>query len=450
MQPWTPDRVIALAPDAGSASAGQALATLKKWVNVGRSERAIWGLCQGSGKDPYRTRIDLFEPAFKCSCPSRKFPCKHGLGLLLLYAKVATSFKALEEPGWVAEWIAGRSERAEKKVERAKAVAEQPVDVEAQAKRAAQREARVRDGMAGCRVWLEDLMRRGLAAAQGESSATWDRMAARMVDAQAPGLAAFVRRLPELLASGSGWDTRTLDHLGRLHLLLRAGERLADLPPDLAGDVQTMLGWNKAKEEVIGGPSVADRWVGLGQIVEEEERLRVRRTWLVGRNTGRRALVLDFAAGLTPLDASITAGAEFDGELAFYPSGLPLRALVKSRASSGPLDAQLAGAADATIDAGLQRYAAALAANPWTARWPLVLTGVRLVQENENWFLTDSQDSALPLKDSFVAGLQLWRLLSVSGGGEITVLAEWDGFSALPLSAIDAIGFHNLAPRWAA
>ena len=41
---------------------------------------------QGSAASPYQTGIDLSEPAFQCTCPSHKFPCKHGLGLFLLLA----------------------------------------------------------------------------------------------------------------------------------------------------------------------------------------------------------------------------------------------------------------------------------------------------------------------------------------------------------------------------
>lgn len=450
MQVWTAESVSALAPDAASAAAGHALASVKKWASVGRSERAIWGLCQGSGKDPYQARVDLSEPAFKCSCPSRKFPCKHGLGLFLLFAKDAACFKSQDEPGWVSEWIAGRSERAEKKVERVKAEAEKPVDVEAQARRAAQREARVRDGLSSCRVWLEDVVRRGLAAAQTESAATWEQMGARMVDAQAPGLAGLVRRIPGTIASGAGWEARTLDLLGRIHLLLCAGDAMGSLPPEVAVDVRATLGWAQAQDEVLAGTAIADRWISLGQIVEEEDRLRVRRTWLVGRKTGRRALVLDFAAGLAPLDPGLTAGAEFDGELAFYPGRAALRALVKTRAASHPIDANLGPAADATIEAGLGGYAAALAANPWTMRWPLVLARVRLVQQGERWCLVDSSDAAVPLSPSFSAGLGVWRLLSVSGGAEMTVLAEWDGEHALPLGALGASGHLDLSTRWAA
>src|SRR4029450_7437308 len=83
---YSPEQIIALAPDAASAKAGRSLATASKWRNVGQDERALWGECQGSGAKPYQTVIDLSDPAFKCSCPSRKFPCKHALGLFLLVA----------------------------------------------------------------------------------------------------------------------------------------------------------------------------------------------------------------------------------------------------------------------------------------------------------------------------------------------------------------------------
>ena len=83
----TSDQVLALAPDAASAKAGAALATARQWERVGADgDRAVWGECRGSGAQPYQTRVDLDGPAYRCSCPSRKIPCKHVLGLLLLHA----------------------------------------------------------------------------------------------------------------------------------------------------------------------------------------------------------------------------------------------------------------------------------------------------------------------------------------------------------------------------
>ena len=68
----TEEQILQLAPDDSSVKAGKGLATLSKWVLKECSGRAVWGHCQGSGKNPYQTVIDLNDIAFKCSCPSRK------------------------------------------------------------------------------------------------------------------------------------------------------------------------------------------------------------------------------------------------------------------------------------------------------------------------------------------------------------------------------------------
>ncbi|MGH3171654.1 MAG: SWIM zinc finger family protein, partial [Trebonia sp.] len=68
-----------LAPDGSSARAARGLAKAAPWTGTGATDDAVWGLCQGSGANPYQTVVDLTGPAYKCSCPSRKFPCKHGL-----------------------------------------------------------------------------------------------------------------------------------------------------------------------------------------------------------------------------------------------------------------------------------------------------------------------------------------------------------------------------------
>jgi hypothetical protein len=455
MNDWSVEKVLALAPDPGSASAGQGLASLRKWAGLGASERAIWGLCQGSGKDPYQARVDLSEPAFKCSCPSRKFPCKHGLGLLLLFASERASFKASSEPGWVSEWLESRGERAVKKVEKARAAAEAPVDIEAQAKRAAVREERVQRGVAECRTWLDDLIRRGLAAAQSDANAECERVAARMVDAQAPGLAGLVRRIPQVMASGAsgdGWEVRTLEVLGRLQLLLVAAGRVGALPASLAGDVRVALGYNQPKDEVLAGTGTIDRWTVLGQAFEEEDRLTVRRTWLHGVRSNCSALVVDFAVGNQPMETSLVPGMAFEGEVVFYPSGSPLRALVKSRGESVRAESPCASDGRHTIAAGLERFARALNGNPWLMRWPLVLPRARVVRAGAQWLIQQGEE-VLPLSARFQRGINLWRLLAASGGREVTIAAEWDGESAEPVGVfIDAEGasYVGLVMRWAA
>ena len=78
-QRWTTQQVAALAPDPKVAAAARGLTSLRTWSELGCTDSLLWGKCQGSGKSPYQVTVDLTEPAFKCSCPSRKFPCKHGV-----------------------------------------------------------------------------------------------------------------------------------------------------------------------------------------------------------------------------------------------------------------------------------------------------------------------------------------------------------------------------------
>ncbi len=115
---WTVDQVLGLAPDSSAAQGGRSLASLRKWVQAAQTEGAIWGECQGSGAQPYRTVIDLGGPAFKCGCPSRKFPCKHALGLFLVYASNAADLAVLEPPAWASEWLANRLARADQEKQR--------------------------------------------------------------------------------------------------------------------------------------------------------------------------------------------------------------------------------------------------------------------------------------------------------------------------------------------
>jgi len=103
----------------------------------------------------------------------------------------------------VEEWLASRGQWAERAAARAER-AERPPDPEAQAKRAAQREERVARGVEELRRWLADLVRRGFAEAQREPWRFWEQAAARMVDAQASGLASRVRRMGSAAASGDG------------------------------------------------------------------------------------------------------------------------------------------------------------------------------------------------------------------------------------------------------
>lgn len=442
MPSWTPEQILALAPDSASAKSGSDLSAPRKWQTLGRSERAAWGLCQGSGKTPYQTQIDLGEPAFRCSCPSRKFPCKHGLGLFLALSAQPAAFSETSAPDWVTAWLDSRSQRQEQRAERAEAKAKVDgtgIDREAQAKRIAERERKVAAGLDELERWLEDIIRRGLAEVQTQPASFWDGIASRMVDAQAPGLARLVREASGIAAGGDGWPARLLDRLGRMHLLIEGYRRLDTLPEGTQADIRARVGWNLREEDLVQSEATVDRWLILGQRTETEDRLRVQRTWMVGEDSGRAALLLQFAHGSAPMDASLVPGSALRAGLVFYPGAAPLRAALKERlAPPEPLD-RFPG--HATLLCAARAYSEALARDPWVERYPVALAAVVPVRQGEAWSTRDADGHAVPLRLPSDMG---WTLLGISGGEPLGLFGEWDGEQLYPVSAWSAERLYRL------
>jgi hypothetical protein len=430
--------VLQLAPDAASAQNGQVLATERKWVLLGKDEGALWGECQGSGAKPYRVQVDLSDLATQCSCPSRKFPCKHGLGLMLLYAARPDALAAAARPKWVAAWLASRAERAAKKAEKQEQREQKPVDAAAQAARRAKRWERVRAGCAELQVWLLDQLRRGLAGMPAHGYHFFENQARRLIDAQAPGAARLILQLGELASSGTDWQLPFVHRFASLHLLCQATERLESLPTTTQADLAATLGLPTSAEELAALPAIADSWLVIAQQVEVDDRLRSQRNWLLGRQTKRTALVLHFAHGTAPLDARLRPGTEVEAELVFYPGSHTRAALRSNPLAVKPLQT-LDGHPD--FAAALARFAAHLAEYPWLDRLALVIDQVRLARQGEDWWLVDLSNQALPLipRESLH-----WTLLAITGGQPAQVVAEWDGRRLRPLSVMVADQFHQL------
>ncbi len=162
-------------------------------------------------------------------------------------------------------------------------------------------------------------------------------MAARLVDAQAPGPGL---RRP---ATGRGRrrrPERLLTELGLLWLLARAlrpGGRAAGRP----GRDRTLAGRLPGGRPRTCWPAHGCATSGRSWRVRDEsdERLAVRRVWLRGvthRPAGAGALVRRRRASLA---ADLVPGTAVEADLCFYPGRLPLRALVAAAARrAAPLD----------------------------------------------------------------------------------------------------------------
>src|SRR5687767_4733536 len=160
---WTVDEVLKLAPDGSSAGAARRLSLSAVWSQAGSSGSLVWGKCQGSAREPYQVTVDLTEPTFRCTCPSRKHPCKHGLALLLLWAGGDGSVADEDRPAdFAADWVQKLATRSPGAPVREAA----PPDPEAQARRLAQRIETMSAGIDEFERWLFDLVRQGLASAR--------------------------------------------------------------------------------------------------------------------------------------------------------------------------------------------------------------------------------------------------------------------------------------------
>lgn len=424
------DQVLAMAPDAGSAAAGKKHGNVKLWKNLGRSAEALWGECQGSVL--YQVKVELASLTSQCSCPSHKLPCKHSLGLLMLVATTQESVPVAEPPEWVTTWLAKRQASSVRKQERAAQVASS-VPSTTQLKTAEKRLAVVKKGLDGLDLWLNDLVRQGLASVQTQPASFWEHQAARLRDAQAPALDTRVCRLATIPSASPDWPERLLAELGKLALLTHAFRLEEQLEPGMREEVRQLIGWSLAQEEVAArGETLRDDWLIVGQLQEETDRGKSQRIWFYGLHSQRAAMVRQFSFAGQPFPEQFALGAHQEAELTFWPGAYPLRAQVRTRLGEIlPLKGQLPGVAK--IDTFLARVAEALGCQPWLEHFLCLLREVVPVclDEGAAWSIRDGEGRVLPLGKG-----DHWPLLALSGGYPVDLAAEWDGASLQPLGVM--------------
>lgn len=400
------EQVLALAPDESSKKSGKELANPGKWVSKGVNELALWGECQGSGSKPYQTQVDVVNMAFKCSCPSRKFPCKHGIGLLLLHARNAKDFTVNEMPAWVSEWITKRNERQEKQAVQK----EKPVDEAAQAKRRQAREQKVGDGIEEVLQWIKDIIRNGIISMPEKGSGWFENMARRMVDAQAPGLAGMIRNLGEINFYRDGWQSEFMDQLLRLYLVTTGFKNNDNLPVLLQQDIRTWIGFTQNQEELKEQPGITDTWLVLGKQVTEDDNLTVERNWLYGIKSDQYALVLQFLIRGQGAQLALTPGLFVEAELVFYPSVAPLRAIIKKQINTEQVQQYKGFASWQQVVEAETAFTSVL---PFRSERPFIIEQVTPVFYDHQWWLQDSNHAMMRIKTGFK---HIWKLLSLSGG----------------------------------
>jgi len=440
-----------LATDQPSLKAAAGLAKPAKWSGIGASQDGalIWGECAGSGANPYRVMADLRDLGNKCTCPSRKFPCKHVLALLWLKAEAIMAFGAADTPDWVSDWLGRRrtgsaaarpaaagAPAAAKDVRAALEVEpEAPEDPKAAARREAasakrleETERAILDALDALEQWIGDQLRLGLGAFIDDATARCRRIGARLVDGKAAMLAGRVDELPaRLLALPSGDRARgAVVELGKLVLLARA---FRAAPRD--ADIRRAVASAESREAVLGDPAalrLTATWEVLAEQVQtRRDGLVSQTTWLLnlGASGPRFAMLVDFFPASAGKRGSVfTPGDQFSGELVFYPGRTPLRALLLSRSpveSSAPdWPAPEPGLAET--------LSAPLLAEPWTIDVPILLPGGRVAVDatGRAWWRAAEGDTVLPVAgatEGLIRGTDLTRAAAIWSSGRLEILA---------------------------
>jgi hypothetical protein len=306
-----------LATDQSSLKAAAGLAKPAKWSGVGASTDGalVWGECAGSGANPYRVMADLRDLGNKCTCPSRKFPCKHVLGLLWLNAEAVVPFAPADTPARVSDWLGRRrpgagAAKAPANVAPAgakdmRAVQDAQPEAIEDPKAAARREAAAakrsedteRAILGALEQWIGDQLRMGLSVFIDDATARCRRIAARLVDGKAAALAGRIDELPaRLLALPPGDRLRgAVVELGKLVLLARA---FRATPRE--ANIRRAVATSESRETILANPqtlNVKACWEVLTEQVEtRRDGLVSQTTWLLnlGAAGPRFAMLLDY------------------------------------------------------------------------------------------------------------------------------------------------------------
>lgn len=437
------------------------------WSDVGSSDRGVWGRFHGSGAEPYDVRVDHVGVTSRCSCPSRRLPCKHVVGLLVLWVRGHVPLG--REPRPVVSWLervsrtagtgaAGSDEAAVVGLTEPAGNGADPPDRPERPPDAAgdreqgrnERMEHLRHGLVELDRWIEDRLRAGLADPSIARFATWDALAARLTDARAGSLANRIRRLAGKVGASPDWHEHVLAELGVLHLLARAGQRVPELPPELADAVAVACGWQVRSADVVASTPETDEWLVVGRSDTREDLVEVRRVWLRGVVTGRWAMVLSFAAYRQSLDASLRPGQVVRADVHRYP-GSQHRVMVGERHGVSPDADAGAGHTAAVAGAGgvaaaFDDIGAAFAAEPWLDRVPALLTATPS-SEGSPWALTDASGSMVLASTDWLRADAVGELVLASAGRAVTVTVEWTPAGAVPLTVFLADRVLDLGPR---
>lgn len=255
-----------VAPNADASKNGRSLVLKNKFLalNISEDNTLIFGECAGSGKTPYSVSCDFSSETttYRCSCPSRQFPCKHALGLMYAFA-MKKKFTAAPVP----EALQEKREKLQQKKEKKKVDAEQPRQVD---KKALAKKIKAQlEGLDLLEKLTHELVRLGIGNMNAKLANEIEQQAKQLGDAYLPGARMALYRYTKLFSNEAGKFDEDLTSKRREEIYSDALDQLSNLN-SLVKQGRTLLNQQLVDPEMkLDGESTIASWLGYAWQLRE-------------------------------------------------------------------------------------------------------------------------------------------------------------------------------------
>jgi len=283
----------------------------------------------------------------------------------------------------------------------------------------AKRQVRMVQGAELTVRWLDDLgdvLERGDRPDVGAIS----DFARTLVDYQLPGIARHARRVAELLLSNEPIE----DAVVAMQLLSKAMLKRDSLPENVQIELDSAVGVPYKTADLPPELEQGGHWSVLGQILAEEDRLKVIKTYVVNQNSGALGMNLAYFPPGAKIENPFRTGTAFEGTGKFYPGIQMLRVALSPRAPSRFLLPSGVNIAEMN-----RSFANLLGQIPWLAEMPVLLHEVTVIRGTYQLGILDAS-GAVPLADESEA----YRMLAITGNQPMRLFGIWNGVVFAPVA----------------
>lgn len=270
MRQITEQYVTSIAPNPAAVKNARKISSSGSFVRLCASsdDTFYMGECKGSGSSNYITSADFADaskPVYRCSCPSRQFPCKHSLALLFEMA-AGKKFTPCEIPEDILQKrkkLEAKAEKAQSQSAEDKAAPKAPPKVNKAAR--TKKLKKQLEGLDMTQELVNSLLNSGLGAMGGNSVKAYRDLAKQLGDYYLPGPQAYINELV-LEMEAFREDSNTIHYTKAAGILSRLRALLTKSRDYLNGKLESgdVGDDDSALYEALGGVWKLDQLQALG------------------------------------------------------------------------------------------------------------------------------------------------------------------------------------------